>query len=494
MKNLLLLITATLFAGHSLYAQWSDYQPAELVIGQPDFSTNLMATTSSGLSGPYSVAIDFQHLKIYIGDADNHRVLRYSYPVAGNQPVAEIVFGQPDFTSDSAQLFFNGFGYWPDPDARQVLYPMAMAIHNGDLWVVDEYNDRVVRYSQAYNISMNNPSADLVIGQPDFVTRNVGCSDTSFHATWGMTVDTNGNLWVADAGNDRVLRFDNVATLTNGAAASGVLGQTDFTTSSIPAQPTQNQLGMPSSVWVDGTTLWVCDRQFSRVLRFDNATSKANGANADAVLGQPDFVSGAASISQNTLNTPFGICSDQLGNLYVTDCNNDRVLIFLHAVNKANGANADHVLGQGGFNTNYSHYGDQSFAGSSVSGLAIDNTNGKLFVVDRRGMRVMQFAATGPLTGTGNELKLNDVTELISAPNPFSSTTWFQFCTRQAGPVTLKIYNSLGSEVAMPVNEILQAGNHKIAWDADDLAGGIYFCRFTSLNNYPEILKVTLAK
>ena len=43
-----------------------------------------------------------------------------------------------------------------------------------------------------------------------------------------VAVDSGGRLWVADANNNRLLRFENAALKTNGADADGVLGQRDF--------------------------------------------------------------------------------------------------------------------------------------------------------------------------------------------------------------------------------------------------------------------------
>jgi hypothetical protein len=84
----------------------------------------------------------------------------------------------------------------------------------------------------------------------------------------GAAVDANGTLWVADMWSNRVLRFDNAASKANGAAADGVLGQSDFTgaTSRTDAQGMQMPLGI--GVW--GTQwLWVADTGNHRVTLFD---------------------------------------------------------------------------------------------------------------------------------------------------------------------------------------------------------------------------------
>jgi hypothetical protein len=110
MKNIFTAFIITILFTTALFGQWTDMQSAEFVIGQPNLATNIMACSANGLAGPYSVAIDFQHSKLYVGDADNRRVLRYAYPITGNQPTAELVFGQSNFTTDSVQDFYNRMG------------------------------------------------------------------------------------------------------------------------------------------------------------------------------------------------------------------------------------------------------------------------------------------------------------------------------------------------------------------------------------------------
>ncbi len=95
-----------------------------------------------------------------------------------------------------------------------------------------------------------------------------------------------------------------------------------------------------------GGRLWVCEDDNNRALRFDGAAAKANGAAADGVLGQPDFTSNAFNSTQNGVGNLRGVFGDEAGRIYLTDESNHRVLVFNDAAAKPNGANADVVLGQ----------------------------------------------------------------------------------------------------------------------------------------------------
>jgi hypothetical protein len=63
-------------------------------------------------------------------------------------------------------------------------------------------------------------------------------------------------------------------------------------------------------------------------------------------------------------------------------------------------------------------------------------------------------------------------------PNPFNPNTNIIYQIAQCGLVTLKVFDSLGREVATLVDGIKGAGYYKITFDASHLASGIYFTRF----------------
>ena len=89
----------------------------------------------------------------------------------------------------------------------------------------------------------------------------------------------------------------------------------------------------------------------------------------------------------------------------------------------------------------------------------------------------------------GNSQNLPDDFKLEqNHPNPFNPITEIQYALPSATNVTLKIYNILGQEIAVLIdNELIQAGWHSTVWDSRDIFGnnvasGIYFCRLTAGN------------
>jgi hypothetical protein len=78
-------------------------------------------------------------------------------------------------------------------------------------------------------------------------------------------------------------------------------------------------------------------------------------------------------------------------------------------------------------------------------------------------------------------------------PNPFNPTTTISFSLPHAANATLKVFNTLGEEVATLVNELTTAGSHTVQFNATGLASGVYFYRLTS-GDLTQSMKMLLVK
>lgn len=78
-------------------------------------------------------------------------------------------------------------------------------------------------------------------------------------------------------------------------------------------------------------------------------------------------------------------------------------------------------------------------------------------------------------------------------PNPFNPVTTITYTIPKNGFVELKVYNSLGQEVAVLVNKEMQAGSYQITWNAQNEPSGIYFYKIT-FNDFSRVNKMVLLK
>ena len=78
-------------------------------------------------------------------------------------------------------------------------------------------------------------------------------------------------------------------------------------------------------------------------------------------------------------------------------------------------------------------------------------------------------------------------------PNPFNPSTTIKWQMPKAGLVTLKIYDVLGREVTILVNEELNAGNHETVFDASHFSSGVYFYQIKA-GDYINTKKMILVK
>ena len=78
-------------------------------------------------------------------------------------------------------------------------------------------------------------------------------------------------------------------------------------------------------------------------------------------------------------------------------------------------------------------------------------------------------------------------------PNPFNPSTTITYSLPQTSQVSVKVYNSIGRQVATLLNRQQAAGSHQIQWNAEGMAGGLYFIRLQTPNTQ-LVRKVTLIK
>lgn len=367
---------------------------ASLVWGQTNFTSDgPNEIKPASINFAYQIAIDYsqQPFALYVADTGNNRVLVWKDSVhfTNGQP-ADLVIGQPSLLTGAANV--DTQGSTTTASSTSLSSPTGIAVTSaGTLYVADSGNNRVLRYPRPVNQS-GRITPDAVIGQADFSsTLSALVNASSLHSPGGLAIGPNGDLFVADSANNRVLEFASGAG--NGALAMRVYGQPGMNSSLRPSQFSPQTLYAPQGIAVDqGSNLYVADSGASRVVIFPNTqTAPAAGMSATVVLGATGF-----SSTSSFLRAPVGVAPDSNGNIYVADSGNNRVFMFPSLVFLlSTGAAPTAVVGQqtiAGTAANWDSLDGRATADSlwAPVGLYLDRQN-TLYVGDTGNNRVLQF-------------------------------------------------------------------------------------------------------
>ncbi len=311
-----------------------NFKPQDLVADMV-FGANALDEVNPGVSAnqmdtPEGVVYDSASFILWVADTINNRVLGFDLSSAfANGHPASYVLGQGSFLSATPQTL----------SANSLVNPMRLALGNVGatryLFVTDEGANRVLMYNVSDGVTINEAAA-FVLGQPNMVTSGASISATGTSQPAGIDYDeTNQRLFVADklSTGGRVLVWDLSGGVTNGMAASYVLGQADFTSSY--GFSTVSTLMSVGDVAYDSVKdeLWVSDTNGHRVLVFDLADGIANGEEAKTVLGQPDYNAAGTFIGSSrnemTLHSPSGLLFDSTNRiLWIPQYDDNRILIL----------------------------------------------------------------------------------------------------------------------------------------------------------------------
>ncbi|MBU48018.1 MAG: hypothetical protein CL920_04900 [Deltaproteobacteria bacterium] len=323
--------------GHHRLLGWKqcpteDGQPADWVLGQPDFETE--GRNAGGDTSAYTLNVPvgihpWKEDGMIVADSWNHRVLVwFKRPQSSNVP-ADLILGQMDETGD---LPNHG---QPDATASSMHWPSQVKIIGERLFVADTGNRRVLVWEQLP--TQTGQPADYVLGQKTLDARsdNGGEEATAGSLRWPHDLAfCRDTFMVADAGNNRVLIWDTLPTTSN-PPADRVLGQKDFTQlnhNQGQYWPTAASMNMPYAMDACEHTVIVADTANSRLLGW--SWPLTSSAEAQTLTGQPHFLTKGdnrwQSPERDSLCWPYGlqISGDTI---VISDSGNHRILFWRFA-------------------------------------------------------------------------------------------------------------------------------------------------------------------
>gem|GEM_PF-1733269 len=425
----------------------SNNASADVVIGQLSMSTGAVnqqglepVVSSNTLSSPHGIFVD-SNGKLYVADNGNSRVLIYNTIPTTNNVSADVVLGQPNFSTNAV----NQQGIEPVVSSNTLSAPTDVLVVSNKLFVSDFSNNRVLVYVPVPTV--NNSSATYVVGQSSFTGKSANqgtnsASSNTLRTPFNLGSD-GSNLLISDLSNGRVLIYAALPSTSN-VSADYTIGQSSMSglLSNQGGAVAANTINNPEGLYISGGKLFVSDFGNHRVLIY-NSVPTSNGVSANNVIGQSDMLSANANQkgpNASSLNTPHGVSSDGT-KFFLVDTSNNRILIY-NSIPSAIGASADVVLGQ---LTSTTTVGD-------VSSTTLDNpysvyvASNKLFVADQKNSRILIYDPIPTVSASSASV-------VVGQPN---------FTTRTTGSTSAKLNLPRGVFASSTKLYVADTSNHRI--------------------------------
>ena len=267
-----------------------------------------LATASTvRLRFPFGVAVDGSD-NIYITDTFNNRIRKVDAAGvnAGNISTVAGSSGTPGDSGDGGAA-----------TSATMYYPQgSVAVDSaGNIYIADSFNGRVRKVTASSgNISTfagrlkSDPSGD-----------EGPATEAQLNIPYGVAVDSDDNLYLSDAVNNRVRKVDATTGVIDTVAGSGAHGA-----GGDGAAATSAQLSTPYGVAVDGSgNIYIADGRNHRIRKVTASTGFIS-----TVAGTTQGFGGdggSATATAAKLNGPRGVAVDSAGNLYIADTSNNRI-------------------------------------------------------------------------------------------------------------------------------------------------------------------------
>jgi uncharacterized protein (TIGR03437 family) len=333
--------------------------------GTAGFTGDNGQASTAGVYEPRGVAVDSAG-NVYIADAHNYRVRKVTVStgvittVAGN--------GTAGATGD------NGAA-----TSAELRYPVSVSLDSaGNLYIAD-LGASVIRKVTNGTITTlagngaagfggdGGPATSALLDQPN-----------------GISLDSTGNLYIADYLNARIREIAN-------GVISTVAGDSIFGFAGDNGVPLSAELDDPVGVAVDSSgNVYISDEANSRIRKVSNGVITTIAGN-----GTAGYVDNVAATSAE-LNDPLGIAVDSGGNVYIADRGNNRV-------RKVSGGIIITVAGTGTQGSGGDN-GPAASANLNIPGAVAVDAAGNLYISESGGNRIRKVAAGGTITtiaGTG---------------------------------------------------------------------------------------------
>ncbi len=317
--------------------------------GTPGYTGDGGAAVAARLGGGiYAVTGDALG-NIYIADGTNNSIRK----VSSSGIISTIAgTGTGGYSGDGAAA-----------TAAQLRFPAGVAIDvSGNIFIADQSNNRIRKINTSGIITTVAGT-----GAAGFSGDGGPATNAQIHAPWGIVVDNNGAIVIADYENNRIRRIDTFGIITTiaGTGTSGYSGD--------GAAATAADLTHPAGLAVSRTGAVYFADFSNNVVRVVHPYGIINTI---AGTGATGFSGDGGAATAALLAAPYGVAINDSGDIYVADAGNNRI----------------RKIGSGGIITSIAGTGTTGYSGDGgaatlallnvPSGIAIDRQNNAL-VCDR---------------------------------------------------------------------------------------------------------------
>jgi hypothetical protein len=277
-----------------------------------NWSSNAITWSSSAITGttPYGIFISTANTIFVAARIPNRIHIWYEYDTTPNRTVSGGL-SKPHsiFVTSNEDIYVdNGIALHRVDKftSNGTISTAVMSVNSTCYGLFIDQNDTIYCSLRDYHLVMKQSLTNSNLFMVNAGTGVSGAAQDSLSFPYGIFVDAQLKLYVADCGNDRIQVFPFNSTIATTAVSNGTSGT--------------NRLYCPTSITIDGNGfLFIVDSKNNRIIR-----SKYNMTECIAGCG------GVGS-SASQLNSPRSLALDSYGNIYVTDWNNNRVQKFILA-------------------------------------------------------------------------------------------------------------------------------------------------------------------
>jgi hypothetical protein len=335
--------------------------------GQSGFSGDGGSSTAARLNQPTDVYLD-NAANIFVADTQNNRVRK----VNASQVITTVAgSGQQGFSGD------NG----PATSAKFNTPTSVWVTSSGVLYIADTGNNRIRKVMNGVVTTVGGN------GQSGYSGDGGPATSAKLKSPTSIVVDSTGNLYFSDTGNNVVRKISSTGTITTFAGSMYSGGSRDGDRSckfsGNGGSATSAKLCAPTGLGISASTIYISDSG-------NNQVRKVTGGiiTAFAGTGSGGFSGDNGQATAARLRTPIGVADDPLGNVYIVDSGNKRV----RQVTTSGVISTFAGTGQAGYS------GDGGPAElakiNPVGGITTDASN--VFFADTNNNRVRRIHKDGP--------------------------------------------------------------------------------------------------